>query len=464
MVRPNNDNGVPMSWITCQLRSVCHILYSPFCCIVDDLHIQAQELTVDVVIIIMPCIQIITKPLRSWLKELSGRGVLSRVSSRTCLSCTSESASNRASTTNSGHRYHRWRQALDKAALAISRSNCTHDCRSYHKMRSWRDAVALNGALRKIASIYPHDVCNQMLNLDLDMMEKKYLQQIEALSHKPRVMECSRAVHEELSIDFPSTNTYRLKMNTIHRITNLKRMVHGKFARLLRMVWLICILNLSNKFKLNQYLCMVIIFSLYVFVEGKSIDSSSCTALEHSITRGLWERVSICWRYFFSIISSHPHPWSRSRLSVCLMLTHRYRKDMFLRSLCLTRPALTTSLQEKPSQPKFYPVAAHLGDDRPLLAAFVTERSWLLFHFLESRAEWLGDDLDTWHDNDDYIHCQLLCLDMEVVNDAAERAVKDVTDTAQLTRDPAHRDTIIVVRSDHCGRVANLRKNNLNNV
>ena len=118
----------------------------------------------------------------------------------------------------------------------------------------------------------------------------------------------------------------------------------------------------------------------------------------------------------------------------------------------------------KPGQPKFDPVAAHLGDDRPLLAAFVTERSWLLFHLLESRAEWLGDDLDTWHDNDDYIRCQLLCLDMEVVNDAAERALKDVTDTAQLTRDPAHRDTIIIVRSDHRGRVANLRKNNLNNV
>ena len=99
----------------------------------------------------------------------------------------------------------------------------------------------------------------------------------------------------------------------------------------------------------------------------------------------------------------------------------------------------------KPGQPKFDPVAAHLGDDRPLLAVFVTERSWLLFHLPKSRAEWLGDDLDTWHDNDDYIRCQLLCLDIEVVNDAAEWPVKDVTDTAQLTNDPAQRDTIIVV-------------------
>ena len=59
--------------------------------------------------------------------KLSGRGVLSRVSARPCLSCTGVSASNRASATNSGHRYHRLRRALDKAALAISRSNCTYD-------------------------------------------------------------------------------------------------------------------------------------------------------------------------------------------------------------------------------------------------------------------------------------------------------------------------------------------------
>lgn len=53
---------------------------------------------------------------------------------------------------------------------------------------------------------------------------------------------------------------------------------------------------------------------------------------------------------------------------------------------------------------------------------------------------------------------------MLVVNDPAERAVKDVQDCAQMTRDPAHRDTVILVRADHRGRVAQLRKADLNNV
>ena len=53
---------------------------------------------------------------------------------------------------------------------------------------------------------------------------------------------------------------------------------------------------------------------------------------------------------------------------------------------------------------------------------------------------------------------------MMVVNDPAERAVKDVQDCAQMTRDPAHRDTVILVRSDHRGRVAQLKKVDLDNV
>ena len=51
-----------------------------------------------------------------------------------------------------------------------------------------------------------------------------------------------------------------------------------------------------------------------------------------------------------------------------------------------------------------------------------------------------------------------------VTNDPAERAVKDVQDCAQVTRDLAHRDSVILVRTDHRGRVAQLRKADLDNV
>ena len=118
----------------------------------------------------------------------------------------------------------------------------------------------------------------------------------------------------------------------------------------------------------------------------------------------------------------------------------------------------------KPGQPSFNLIAAKLTEEKPSLAEFLTERSWLLFHLLGSDARWLHEHPEVWSDNEDYEYCKGFCQDMMVVNDPAERAVKDVQDCAQMTRDPAHRDTIIVVRSDHCGRVAQLRKADLNNV
>lgn len=118
----------------------------------------------------------------------------------------------------------------------------------------------------------------------------------------------------------------------------------------------------------------------------------------------------------------------------------------------------------KPGHPNFDPVAAKLTDDQPPLATFISERSWLLFSLLESDPEWLQEHPAIWPDYEDYQFCRDFCTDMMVVNDPAERAVKDVQDCAQMTRDPRHRDNVILVRGDHRGRVARLRKADLHNV
>ena len=91
----------------------------------------------------------------------------------------------------------------------------------------------------------------------------------------------------------------------------------------------------------------------------------------------------------------------------------------------------------KPGHPDFNPIATHLTDEKPSLPVFVTERSWLMFHLLESDAVWLTEHPAVWDDYDDYEHCKRFYSDMLVVNDAAERAVKDVQNCAQMTRDPA---------------------------
>lgn len=130
----------------------------------------------------------------------------------------------------------------------------------------------------------------------------------------------------------------------------------------------------------------------------------------------------------------------------------------------LTTPRPLVFRRGKPGQPHFNAVAALLTDERPSLADFITERSWLLFDLLGLAATWLQEHPSLWSDDEEYEHAKRFCTDLTVVNDPAERAVKDVQDCAQMTRDPAHRDTVILVRSDHRGRVADMRKPNLNNI
>ena len=105
----------------------------------------------------------------------------------------------------------------------------------------------------------------------------------------------------------------------------------------------------------------------------------------------------------------------------------------------------------KPGQPAFNPIAAKLTEEKPSLAVFSLSVCGCCSTFWGSDAAWLHD-------------CKIFCCDLMVTNDPAERAVKDVHDCAQVTRDPAHRDSVILVRTDHRGRVAQLRKADLDNV
>ena len=83
---------------------------------------------------------------------------------------------------------------------------------------------------------------------------------------------------------------------------------------------------------------------------------------------------------------------------------------------------------------------------------------------MEANTQWLAEPVATWMDNDNYVHLKEFCRDIQVVNDAAERAVKDVAEYAQMTRDPKHRDNVILVANDHRGKIPHLKKANLNNV
>jgi hypothetical protein len=88
-------------------------------------------------------------------------------------------------------------------------------------------------------------------------------------------------------------------------------------------------------------------------------------------------------------------------------------------------------------------VAVNHTEEKPSLAVFITERSWLLFNILNSDAAWLQVHPAVWSDYEDYQSCMTFYSKLMVIDDSAELAVKDVQDCAQMISDPAHRDLVI---------------------
>ena len=122
---------------------------------------------------------------------------------------------------------------------------------------------------------------------------------------------------------------------------------------------------------------------------------------------------------------------------------------------------------EKPGQPHFQPIAAHLTPERPPLAMFISKLSWLAFHSLDvdmAHMHWLTLPPSTWDQFATYTHLRSFLQDMQVVNDAAELVVKDVQEYGHMNRATGDRDNVILVATEHRGCVANLYKPNLNRV
>ncbi len=95
------------------------------------------------------------------------------------------------------------------------------------------------------------------------------------------------------------------------------------------------------------------------------------------------------------------------------------------------------------------------------LSALIGQRSWLLFHLLNAGTEWLHRPVRSWEDCPEYKRVGDFLGDLSVVNDAAERCVKDITEYAEMARDSAHRERILLVVNDHRNVFQELRKDAL---
>ena len=83
------------------------------------------------------------------------------------------------------------------------------------------------------------------------------------------------------------------------------------------------------------------------------------------------------------------------------------------------------------------------------LADFIGKNSWLVFDILDCEGEWLERDASEWGDDDEYLEMLDLFHDLKVVNDLAERCVKDMEEFVDTTKDVEHRDNVLLVATDH---------------
>ena len=94
----------------------------------------------------------------------------------------------------------------------------------------------------------------------------------------------------------------------------------------------------------------------------------------------------------------------------------------------------------------------------PQLASFVGPESWKLWDLLGVRSDWLRLPVHRWAHNNDYIVAKEFVQGLSVVNDAAERCVRSITDYAQATRDSVYREKILLIGNSHREVFQDLRK------
>ena len=122
-----------------------------------------------------------------------------------------------------------------------------------------------------------------------------------------------------------------------------------------------------------------------------------------------------------------------------------------------------------------YPVPGQFTTGKPVfpdhnvlngdsLVNFVGPRSWLLFHLTGLAHQWLHQPVEEWNNNQDYATLKHMLNHLEVVNDGAERAIKDVTEYAHITHDGNLQDDYIVVANCHRDIFHSLKRDALRNL
>ena len=115
------------------------------------------------------------------------------------------------------------------------------------------------------------------------------------------------------------------------------------------------------------------------------------------------------------------------------------------------KPEMKTVILDQPQ--------VHLED-------FVGEQSWLLFQLLAVNTDWMQTASIHWTQSDQYLRFVNIVKSLKVVNDCAERSIKDVTEFVNYARDRDVRSQAVMVVQHHRQLIdfANLTKLQIDNM
>ncbi len=132
------------------------------------------------------------------------------------------------------------------------------------------------------------------------------------------------------------------------------------------------------------------------------------------------------------------------------------RRDMARKLRATQRPPVF--LPGKPCFPEQHFLQAGADVSLPSL---IGPRSWLLFDITGSNGRWLGQHPTRWPAYAEYRRLDTIIRHLEVVNDAAERGVKDIQEYADMAKDGVYRGKMQLVASSHRIKIPSFLKNEM---
>ena len=136
------------------------------------------------------------------------------------------------------------------------------------------------------------------------------------------------------------------------------------------------------------------------------------------------------------LVSFYRHMWFLTEEMVVLALCDPGVSDDVKSRMVTSMLAAGRPQQFLPGKPRFKPeLLQGRPPDAPQLFEFVGERSWLIFFLMDLDVAWMQLPPERWDEEADYRKFKVYVVNLAVVNDAAERAVKVVDDFANHTHD-----------------------------